>query len=215
MRLCMFHPADRPMERGWVGRIDGDTVIHLAAQTLQSFFLGGGGAREHAEYPLAEVTLLAPVHHPPSVRVFESAASFEFANPAAVLPPGADARVPRDTSAVEALVRPAAIVGAGESVGGFTILGELRADGLRRPKDRDFALYLGPVVVTPDEEDLVALSDKAPFAWNDALSLAAANTLLRAGDVIAAPPVVRTELPRGAPFELSVDGIGTLTGRLG
>ena len=71
MRLCMFHPNDNPMERGWVGRIDGDRVLHLAAQTLQSFFLGGGGAREHAEYPLADVTLLVPVQYPPTVRVFD------------------------------------------------------------------------------------------------------------------------------------------------
>ena len=52
MRVCMFHPNDHPLERGWVGRIDGTRVLHLAAQTLQSFFLGGGGAREHAEYRL-------------------------------------------------------------------------------------------------------------------------------------------------------------------
>ena len=70
MRLCMFHPNDNPLERGWVGRIDGDRVLHLAAQTLQSFFLGGGGAREHAEYALADVTLLVPVQYPPTVRVF-------------------------------------------------------------------------------------------------------------------------------------------------
>ena len=67
----MFHPNDNPLERGWVGRIDGDRVLHLAAQTLQSFFLGGGGAREHAEYALAEVTLLVPVQYPPTVRVFD------------------------------------------------------------------------------------------------------------------------------------------------
>ena len=71
MRLCMFHPNDNPLERGWVGRIDGDRVLHLAAQTLQSFFLGGGGAREHAEYPLAEVTLLVPVQYPPTVRIVD------------------------------------------------------------------------------------------------------------------------------------------------
>ena len=45
MRLCMFHPNDNALERGWVGRLDGDRVLHLAAQTLQSFFLGGGGWR--------------------------------------------------------------------------------------------------------------------------------------------------------------------------
>ena len=65
-------PPERPpaWSAGWVGRIDGDRVLHLAAQTLQSFFLGGGGAREHAEYPLADVTLLVPVQHPPTVRIF-------------------------------------------------------------------------------------------------------------------------------------------------
>ena len=77
----MFHPNDRPLERGWVGRVDGDRVMHLAAQTLQHFFTGGSAAREHAEYPLAEVTLLVPVLYPPSVRVFESPGTFEFAQP--------------------------------------------------------------------------------------------------------------------------------------
>ena len=49
----MFTPKELALERGWPGRIDGDRVIQLAAQTLQSFFTGGGSAREHAEYPLA------------------------------------------------------------------------------------------------------------------------------------------------------------------
>jgi hypothetical protein len=31
----MFHPVGHYLERGWVGRIDGDRVTHLAAQTLQ------------------------------------------------------------------------------------------------------------------------------------------------------------------------------------
>ena len=69
----MFHPVGHPMERGWVGRVDGDRVVHLAAQTLQSFFTGGGTAREHAEYPLEETVLLAPVLHPPSIRIFDDA----------------------------------------------------------------------------------------------------------------------------------------------
>ena len=48
MRLCMFTPADSDLERGWPGRIDGDAVVQLAAQTLQSFFASGSKAREHA-----------------------------------------------------------------------------------------------------------------------------------------------------------------------
>ena len=66
----MFSPKGDNLERGWPGRVDGDRVVQLAAQTLQSFFTGGGQAREHAEYPLAEVDLRPPVLHPPSVRDF-------------------------------------------------------------------------------------------------------------------------------------------------
>ena len=70
MKLCMFSPKELGLERGWPGRIEGDRVIQLAAQTLQSFFTGGGRAREHAEYPLADVVLRAPVLNPPAVRDF-------------------------------------------------------------------------------------------------------------------------------------------------
>jgi hypothetical protein len=48
VKLCMFSPVDLDLARGWPGRIDGDRVMQLAAQTLQSFFTGGGEAREHA-----------------------------------------------------------------------------------------------------------------------------------------------------------------------
>ena len=83
MKLCMFSPRDMELERGWPGRIDGDRVIQLAAQTLQSFFTGGGLARDHAEYPIADVIFRAPVLHPPSVRIFDEEGDFVFANPAA------------------------------------------------------------------------------------------------------------------------------------
>ena len=72
----MFHPVSMPMERGWVGRVEGDEVVHLAAQTLQHVFTGGGKARDHARYPLADVTLLAPLPVPPSIRVFDENGGF-------------------------------------------------------------------------------------------------------------------------------------------
>src|SRR6476646_6183132 len=90
----MFHPVAKPMERGWVGRVEEDEVVHLAAQTLQHLFTGGGTARDHARYPLADVVLLAPLPTPPSIRVFEPSGSFEFANPAAISGPGATLSVP-------------------------------------------------------------------------------------------------------------------------
>ena len=70
MKLIMFSPKGANLKRGWPGRVEGDRVIQLAAQTLQSFFTGGGKAREHAEYKLEDVDLRAPVRHPPSVRDF-------------------------------------------------------------------------------------------------------------------------------------------------
>lgn len=121
----MFHPADHPMKRGWVGRIDGDRVIHLAAQTLQAFFTGGGAAREHAIYALDGVRLLAPVLYPPGVRVFDAQETFEFANPAAIIGPGSEVeRRGRSEGTLDLRPRVAAVIGAGGEIGGFTVFAD-------------------------------------------------------------------------------------------
>jgi fumarylacetoacetase-like protein len=221
----MFHPNDQPLERGWVGRVDGERVVQLAAQTLQAFFLGGGGAREHAEYRLAEVTLLVPVLYPPAVRVFDDD-GFEFANPAAVRGPGSDVVPPAGAGTLEVRPRLAAVVGAEGAIGGFSTYAEWRAHGVAPPKDRDFAAGLGPTVVTPDElglaetlvrvdgaEQLRATPDG--FDWEWARSLAAAGTLLRPGDVLVAPPAgVVSGLEPGARVEVEVTGVGMLGQRV-
>jgi hypothetical protein len=175
MRLCMFSPREAVLERGWPGRIDGDTVIQLAAQTLQSFFTGGGHAREHAEYPLAEVVFRAPVLHPPSVRLFDEAGDFAFANPAAIKAVGEDPGV----AGAEQVERVAAIIGADGAIGGFTPLVEWVAPRLQGTKQRDFALTLGPVVTTPDEEVPPGVD------WEQLVARAAENTTLYPGDLIA------------------------------
>jgi fumarylacetoacetate (FAA) hydrolase len=220
MQLCMFHPNDQPLERGWVGRVDGDRVVHLAAQTLQHFFTGGSSAREHAEYPLAEVTLLAPVLQPPSVRVFEGDRSFAFANPAAVTGPGSSVVAPTDT--LVALPRLAAIVGAPGAIGGVTALLELRAPQLEPPKDRDFALLLGPLVVTADElgkgqvelgleiggEEHVRRA--VATDWDALAEYAGRNTVLRTGDVLAGPAAGLADVLPGASLVLHGGPIGSL-----
>jgi hypothetical protein len=206
MRLCMFHPLGHPMERGWVGRIDGDRVVQLAAQTLQSFFTGGGTAREHAEFPLADAVLLAPVLHPPSVRLFENQTSFSFANPAAVVGPGSLVVAP--TLELDVLPRLAAVVGANGAVGGYTLFAEWRARSLEPPKDRDFALGLGPVVVTPDEVSL-----PEGFDWDAAVALAARNTVLYPGDVLAGPAAEPRSVEDGH-VAIEVEGVGTLEQRV-
>jgi len=204
----MFHPVGHPLERGWVGRVEDDRVVHLAAQTLQSFFTGGGTAREHAEYPLDDVRLLSPVLHPPSVRLFEDHTTFAFANPAAVKGPGGVVHGPRKTLTV--LPRVAAVIGAEGAIGGFTVLAEWRAEGVAPPKDRDFALGLGPVVVTPDTCSLPADG----FDWAAAVQLAALGTALFPGDILAGPPVERVVGEFGDVVEVEIDGLGALEQRL-
>lgn len=174
MKLCMFSPQEPFLERGWPGRIDGDRVIQLAAQTLQSFFTGGGQAREHAAYPLTDVVFRAPVLHPPSIRVFDDAGDFVFANPAAIKAVGEDPGV----AGAEQVERVAAIIGADGAIGGFTPLVEWIAPQLHGAKQRDFALTLGPVVSTPDE----GLPPGAD--WEALVAHAAENTTLYPGDLI-------------------------------
>jgi hypothetical protein len=206
----MFHPVGHPLERGWVGRIDGDRVVQLAAQTLQSFFTGGGTAREHAEYPLEETVLLAPVLHPPSIRIFDDQASFAFANPAAVVGPGASVSGP--TSSLVVHPRMAAVMGAGGKIGGFTVFAEWRAAGVAPPKDRDFALGLGPVVVTSDADRPAADG----FDWAAAVELAAAGTALYPGDILASPAAAEPIAGEpGSVVAVEIAGIGVLEQRTG
>ena len=222
----MFHPADHPMERGWVGRIDGDNVVELAAQTLQAYFTGGGAAREHARFPLANVGLLAPVLHPPAVRIFEHESSFEFANPAAIMGPNTEVthRTVSDWLPLELRPRVAAVIGARGELGGFTILSDWRAPDLPRPKDRDFALGLGPFVATPDEapdapagtvrvfEDAVLEGTSRGFAWPAARDFAAADTILKPGDILAGPALGVVEgIEPGTVLHVEIEGLGVLS----
>jgi hypothetical protein len=195
----MFSPADLELERGWPGRIDGDRVVQLAAQTLQSYFTGGSSAREHAEYALADVLLRAPVLEPPSVRLFEDEQAFAFANPGAIRSPGAV--IIRPHGRLDVATRLAAVIGPGGAISGWTGLAEWRAPALSPPKDRDFALLLGPAVDTEPAHG---------FDWESVRALAAENTRLRPGDLLAGPVVdLREDVPSG-PVQLPVAGIGDL-----
>ena len=195
----MFSPVELDLERGWPGRIDGDRVIQLAAQTLQSFFTGGGGAREHAEYPLDGVRLRAPVLHPPSVRIFDEDGDFRFANPAAIVGPEDTVRLPEGVDAIEPVLRLAAVIGGDGAIGGHTLMNDWVAPGLAGAKAHDFAISLGPVVVTNLDED-----------WDDLVGVAARNTRLLPGDVIAAPGEARELVSAGDVVELSLPPFGTL-----
>jgi fumarylacetoacetate (FAA) hydrolase len=208
----MFSPKERNLERGWPGRIEGDRVVQLAAQTLQSFFSGGGKAREHAEYPLAEVHMRAPVLHPPSVRAFSafrrSDTAFYLSNPAAIYGPDDEVPYPAGTQELDYELELAAVIGVDGRIGGFTVMNDwtardvLRrelADGLGPAKSKDFATSLGPLLVTPDEFDgasgAVAVRvngaerwrgdlTEMRSSWDEIVATAARNTRLVPGDVI-------------------------------
>jgi 2-keto-4-pentenoate hydratase/2-oxohepta-3-ene-1,7-dioic acid hydratase in catechol pathway len=204
----MFSPRDEELERGWPGRIEGDSVVQLAAQTLQSFFTGGGTAREHATYPLDEVVLRAPVLHPPAIRIFGADGDFTFANPAAVRGSGDEIVLPAGVDSVEAQLRLAAVIGADGQIGGFTFLTEWVAPQLPGMKARDFALVLGPTVVTPDELDSAG-------DWQPLVEHVARNTRLYAGDIVAAGGELLGPFNAGDDVEVGFDPIGRLRNAVG
>src|SRR5262249_55644001 len=127
------------------------------------FFTGGGSAREHAEYALADVVLRAPVLHPPAVRDFmafeEHVATarrqrgsdvphewyeipvFYFSNPAAVYGPAEDVPYPEGTQELDYELECAAVIGADGAIGGFTVLNDWSARDLQR---REMRVGLGP-----------------------------------------------------------------------
>jgi fumarylacetoacetate (FAA) hydrolase len=159
----MFTPRELRLERGWPGVIEGDLVVQLAAQTLQSYFTGGGTARRHAEYALADVDLCPPVLAPPSVRDFYAFEQhvktaragrgldvpnewyelpvFYFSNPAAIYGPGAEVPYPEGTRELDYELEVAAIAGAEGRIGGFTVMNDWSARDLQRA---EMKVGLGP-----------------------------------------------------------------------
>ena len=166
--------------------------------------------------------LLAPVLHPPSIRVFEDDTTFAFANPAAIV--GPRAAIPVRGPCLEVMPRLAGIVGRDGMIEAFTGFAEWRLPNMSPPKDRDFALGSGPVAVTPDELDpngleLVVRVDGMErsrsrlegFDWPAARSLASEGTGLVPGDLLVGPaPRVVDEVEPGTTVEIEIGGLGTL-----
>jgi fumarylacetoacetate (FAA) hydrolase len=159
----MFTPRERGLERGWPGRIEGDRVIQLAAQTLETFLVSGGKAREHAEYRLDEVRLLPPVLRPPSVRDFYAFEQhvrtaraqrgqevpkewyeqpvFYFSNAGAIFGPDVEIPYPEGTAELDYELEVAAVIGHAGEIGGFTLMNDWSARDLQRAEMR---VGLGP-----------------------------------------------------------------------
>jgi 2-keto-4-pentenoate hydratase/2-oxohepta-3-ene-1,7-dioic acid hydratase in catechol pathway len=224
----MFSPNERSLERGWPGRIEDGHVVQLAAQTLQAFFTGGGRAREHAVYPLAEVRLRPPVLHPPAVRSFTRGYDFVFSNPAAIHGPDDEIVVPEQSPELDYELGVAAVIGADEQIGGYTVVNDWVARGLEGAKRKDFAISLGPIVVTPDEFDGTKAAALArvngeprergevelPHSWEELREYAGRNTRLRPGDILTLALIRGGPVRPGDAVELEVEGIGVLANTL-
>ena len=111
-------------------------------------------------------------------------------------------------------------------------------------RSRDYAMALGPVLTTPEEldDDLIdeehgrkhklsvvtrvngvergrGDAEDLPYSFSQLISIASETTLLRAGDVIAAGPLVRPEetfqgLEPGDEIQVAIEKLGTLSTKI-
>jgi fumarylacetoacetate (FAA) hydrolase len=150
---------------------------------------------------------------------------FYFSNPASIHGPGEPVRKPASTQRLDFELEIAAVLGADGEIAGFTLFNDWSARDVQRhemtvglgpAKGKDFAISLGPWLVTPDELPLrdgrlaveatvtvngeeITRSDASEmhWSWEQLVAHAGRDTRLRAGDVIGSGT-----LNRGCLLEL-------------
>ena len=159
MRYCTFRFGEGMAP----GRVEGDEVISLQAPTLIDVLAADTGPEEGLRYPLSQVTLLAPIPVPPSIRdffAFEQHVAtaranrgaqvpkewyefpvFYFTNPAAVYGPDDDIPYPDGTSELDYELEVAAVIGKDAEIAGFTVMNDFSARDIQR---RELRVGLGP-----------------------------------------------------------------------
>ncbi len=158
-----------------------------------------------------------------------AAPTFYFSNPASIHGPGEPVHRPEATRMLDFELEIAAVIGAGGGIAGFTLLNDWSARDIQREemtvglgpaKGKDFAISLGPWLVTPDElpyEDgrlrveatasvngrELTRTDAAEqhFSWPDLVAHAARGTRLRPGDVLGSGTLNRGCLLELGPLE--------------
>ena len=157
------------------------------------------------------------------------APTFYFSNPASVHGPGEPVRRPEATRMLDFELEIAAVIGADGEIAGFTLLNDWSARDVQREemtvglgpaKGKDFALSLGPWLVTPDElpyeagrlrieatatvngSELTRTSAaEQHWAWPELVAHTARDTRLRPGDVLGSGTLNRGCLLELGPLE--------------
>jgi len=150
---------------------------------------------------------------------------FYFSNPASIHGPGEPVRRPPATRLLDFELEVAAVLGADGAIAGFTLFNDWSARDVQRAemtvglgpaKGKDFAISLGPWLVTPDElalrdgrldviatatvngEELTRTSAaEMHWSWEEIVAHAGRDTRLRPGDVLGSGT-----LNRGCLLEL-------------
>ena len=161
MRLVTFLGATGAARVGEL-RPDG-TITELHAPTMSDWLAGNGRGPNGFEYDLADVRLLAPVPHPPSVRDFYAyeghvaagfklrgrkipdawyeAPTFYFTNPAAIYGPGAAIKRPAGCERLDFELEIAVAIGADHELAGFMLMNDWSARDIQA---REMQVGLGP-----------------------------------------------------------------------
>lgn len=159
MRYCTFRVGDDTAP----GRVEDDEVVRLRAPSLIDVLAAGSQPKDGPRYPLAEVTLLAPIPVPPSIRdffAFEQHVAtaranrgsqvpkewyefpvFYFTNPAAVYGPEDEIPYPAGTSELDYELEIAAVIGGDQDIAGFTVMNDWSARDIQR---KEMRVGLGP-----------------------------------------------------------------------
>lgn len=145
------------------GELQGDVVRQLAAPSILSWLADLDREPAGPELALADVTLVAPVPEPPSVRDFYAfeghvaagwrrrggeippawyeAPVFYFSNPASIVGPGEAVVRPTATEALDFELEIAAVIGNEGEIAGFTLMNDWSARDVQR---REMTVGLGP-----------------------------------------------------------------------
>ena len=157
------------------------------------------------------------------------APAFYFSNPASIHGPGEPVARPEATGALDFELEIAAVIGADGEIAGFTLFNDWSARDVQRAemtvglgpaKGKDFAISLGPFLVTPDElpysDGRLGLEATASvngteltrtraaeqhWSWPEIVAHAARDTDLRPGDLLGSGTLNRGCLLELGPLE--------------